>query len=291
MDPWAVRAQERLIPRGKIARTRADLAPHTGWQWQPEYLRASVKHSANEPPMSGAVKLCAETADYLYTKFTPTVVRYRRGSRPVLEALLAEVILRDRPRPTSDQVLLFKVWDWVWKSVHRRLNQVAWPVHHRKFAYLGSAEDIASFRCRCDCYCSSKLATSLLQVAGMPARLVYMFAPETADQKGISHTAAEVYFDDKWRFFDPLCHDYAVTRQGDLASFWEIATDRWIQTEGMRADDSQHDTAITRPDCLDDISVHNDPIAESTRHYRMPHGSLWFDPDSDDARRACRFGF
>jgi hypothetical protein len=240
--------------------------------------------------MSSQVHLCAETAPFLYSRFTPTVVKYRKGSRPALEALIQKVILRDGPRPASDQDMLFRVWDWVWRGVHRRLNQVVWSVHHRKFAYLGTAEDIAAFRCRADCYCSSRLSASLLQVAGIPARLVYMFAPDKGGGIHTMHTGAEAFIKGAWRFFDPLCHDYAVRPDGEMASFWEIATDRYCQTVGMRADPAQPDKVITDPRVFDDIYIHNYPIEETTAHYRRSGGSYGFDDDPAGARRVARFG-
>jgi len=37
------------------------------------------------------VLLCPQTVDYLYSRFTPTTVRYPKGSRPELERVVAEV--------------------------------------------------------------------------------------------------------------------------------------------------------------------------------------------------------
>jgi hypothetical protein len=262
-----------------------------GWACYPPYLAQWKKHSPNEPPIAEEARLCAETADYLYSKFTPTVVQYRPGSRPALEGLLQEVVLRSGPRPDSDEDFLRVVWDWVWINVRRRLTQVVWPIHHRKFAYFGTEEDIASFRSRSDCYCSSKISVALLQVGGLPARLIHMFGPGPGG-KGFStmHTASEAWVGGRWVFFDTSCHDYAVTRDGRMAGFWEIVTEPYCQTEGLRLDPRQRNSALARAICFDDIAIQNCPIADSTRHYERLNGSAWFEPDTEAALRTCRFG-
>ena len=99
---------QRAKRHGTIVRSRKQLAEYTGWRAFPEPLRSFKKHSPNEPPMSEEVRLCPETAQYLYSKFTPTNVTYKPGSRTVLEALLNEIILRDGPRPPIRE-LVFRI--------------------------------------------------------------------------------------------------------------------------------------------------------------------------------------
>jgi len=275
-----------------VARTRRDLAPYTGPDAFSEPLRSVLRHSANEPPTAEIVRLCPQTADYLYTKFTPITVRYRPGSRPVLEGLLDEVILRGGPRPRAPRDLLQRIWDWVWLAGHRRLRRVAEPVHRHDqwMMYLGHPEDTAALQTRHDCFCTSRLACALLQVAGVPARLVYMWAWDDTGRFTTSHTAAEACFDGAWRFFDPLCHDHAVLPSGEMASFWQIITEPYCRAEGLRIDTRQHDTGLGKPQCLATTGVQNYLIETHTAHYRLDHGSVWFAPDSPDSRRAARDG-
>ena len=38
------------------------------------------------------VRLCADTAEYLYTEYSPTLARYEKGSRPLLEGYVADAV-------------------------------------------------------------------------------------------------------------------------------------------------------------------------------------------------------
>ena len=278
---------ERLRAHGRPVRTRAQLTPYMGWDRLFGVAKPLNKHSANEPPMSRPVVLCAETAEYLYSKYTPTTVRYRRGSRPVLEGLLSECVLRGRPRPSRDEDLMRAVWNWTFYHVCRRYL-VTWDLWHaRQFRYHGPEEDTASLRNRSDCYCSSRLSAAILEVAGIPTRLIFMQSIED----GGGHTVFEAWLDGRWCFVDQNCHNLAYDRQGRLASYWQIMNDPYCRNEGVVADPAKP-VPIRRLAYLANATLVNAPIAESTRHYRKPHGSVWFeDPDGPEACRVCRFGF
>ena len=284
--------KKRLTLRGKIVKTRAELEKYKGWNNYPEPLRSWKKHNPNEPVIGEEFVLCAETAEYLYSKFTPTTVRYKKGSRPVLEGLLSECVLRGAPRP-SDRELAFKTWEWVFENVGVRNNHVArklnWTLQHRKkLLYFGNDEDVASFRSAFDCFCGSKLLVSMLQVAGIPARLIYIFHSDMS----WAHTVSEAYFDEKWRFFDENAYFYAETRDGDVASMWEVLTDPYCWNEGLRW---KRQTRSPWPPydfgTIDSYGIANYPIADSTAHYRMATGSYWWDKDQQGAKRTARFGF
>jgi transglutaminase-like putative cysteine protease len=185
-----------------------------------------------------------------------------------------------------DVDLAFKIYHWVFYEVLQRYLTL-WDVWHaRRLRYFGNEEDSVSFRNRSDCYCTSRLLASMYQVTGIPARLVYM---QDIDTPG-GHTAAEAFLDGQWRFLDVSCHDYALNRGGKLASFWEIMSDPYCRNEGLRADPIKV-TVVLRLQNLANASIGNFPIADTTAHYRRSHGSFWFKPDSEDARRTCRFGF
>jgi len=273
-------ARKRRTCRGPEVRSRKGLQKYLGWQSCPEPLRAWRKHNANEPLQATEARLCAETARYLYTRFTPTRVRYSPGSRPMLEALLNEIILREGPRP-GPEALAFRIFDWVFENVRIRVQPRA-PV----WRYYGTDEDIAMLRVRVDCYCVSRLMATLLQIGGIPARLNSMFHLDIRSM----HSTVEAHLDGAWRFFDPSCHDYAVTRSGALASLWEIITDPFCQTEGVR-EDRRHLTAIRDPGRMEYAGIQNYPLAESTAHCRSTGSAHWWGRDPDAAARTGRFGF
>jgi hypothetical protein len=75
-----------------------------------------------------------------------------------------------------------------------------------------------------------------------------------------------------------------------MASFWEIVSDVFCQTEGLRLDPRQRNSALGGAQGFDDVAIQNCLIADSTRHYRLLNGSAWFKPDTAAARRTCRFG-
>jgi hypothetical protein len=76
-----------------------DLRPSTGVnQFGPDY-RVMFENDAHAPGsadrvlLERMVRLCSETADYLYRDHTPLDIRYRPGSRPQLDALVDRMLL------------------------------------------------------------------------------------------------------------------------------------------------------------------------------------------------------
>jgi hypothetical protein len=276
---------ERLQRHGPPARSHDELAPYRGWRkLHGEAALVNAFH-ANEPSMREMVLLCADTAEYLYTEFTPIETDYVAGARPVLEGLLDTCVLRDRPRPTDQQELVFAVHDWVFFQVLFRYLSL-WDLFHAPvFRYYGDDEDVASFRNRCDCYCASRLSASMLQAAGVPARLVYM--QNARDRSG--HTCFEAYVHGGWRFWDVSCHDHALNRDGQVASMWEIMSDDYCRTIGLR-ESPLKTTPILRQEYLGNCTLANYPIAATTAHYHAQDGSSWYPPESAAARQACRHG-
>ena len=262
------------------ARTWDQLKPYMGAQAFPEPLATWKRHSPNEPDSDGEVLLCEATAAFVYSNFTPTRVAYRPGTRPTLEALVSEIILRDEQSPRSGSELTTRIFDWVFRHVTRRAKM------HHGFRYFGTEEDIAAMRSGNDCYSTSKLFVVLVQMQGFPARLVHLMS----DRADRMHTMAEVHLGGRWCFFDPSCHDYALNRDGAVASFWEILTDDYCRTGGLRSDPRKI-TPISDPDWLVNPSVQNYSIADSNRHYRTSRAAPRREKDTARARRTCRFGF
>jgi len=158
------------------------------------------------------VVLCAETADFLYTRFTPTEVNYRQGSRPVLEATVREVTadcVTDREKVLA---LLRYVRD-IYKQ----------PSSDDESSLRGGTEEQLLESGPRLCEFQSRLLAALWQVAGFPARRVAHFIG--------GHAVTEVYFEDKWAYID-IRGIYILKPDGKFASTWEIWTHpEWIQNQ------------------------------------------------------------
>ena len=158
------------------------------------------------------VVLCAETADFLYTRFTPTEVNYHQGSRPVLEATVREVTadcVTDREKVLA---LLRYVRD-IYKQ----------PSSDDESSLRGGTEEQLLESDPRLCEFQSRLLAALWQVAGFPARRVAHFIG--------GHAVTEVYFEDKWAYID-IRGIYVLKPDGKFASTWEIWTHpEWIQNQ------------------------------------------------------------
>jgi len=54
---------------------------------------AHAEGSVDRVLMENMVRLCTETADYLYSEYTPARSLYRRGERPELECWIDRILL------------------------------------------------------------------------------------------------------------------------------------------------------------------------------------------------------
>lgn len=146
------------------------------------------------------VTLCAATADYLYSKFTPTKVNYVPGSRPFLEKIVAQVtkgIVSDKEKALA---LMRYVRDFE-------------PNPERKNLFIGGTEEDIIKKRAWVCNEKARVLIILWQVAGFPSRYV-------GHHIG-GHATTEVYFDDKWAYID-VRGKYFLMQDGRFANTWEI---------------------------------------------------------------------
>lgn len=190
-----------------------------------------LKHAWHQMDTSGFVKLCPQTRDILYSRFTSTRVKYEPGSRPVLESIVDhEITLAGwKKKPTSRQIAE-RLAEWTYWEVYRRgeINRLG------KWAQCvidgGTEEDILVFDGRTDSYCCSRVLALLLQVKKIPARLGFLFGKKDFDGR----VGVEVYLAGSWGFFDVNANVHCLTREGKIASLWEIATDPYCIQKGMQ---------------------------------------------------------
>ena len=146
------------------------------------------------------VILCNATADYLYSKFTPTRVNYEKDSRPFLEKIVTQVTAE----LTSDKERVLALMRFV-----RDLE----PNPQRKDLFVGGTEEDIIKKRAWVCNEKARALIILWQVAGFPARFV-------GHHIG-GHAATEVYFNNKWAYVD-VRGLYFIKKDGQFANTWEI---------------------------------------------------------------------
>ncbi len=154
------------------------------------------------------VRLCAETAPVLYgPDFSPTRIRYIRGSRPLLQKI-TETLSGTTNRERAEDAAR-----WVMKNVdHPYL--VGKTQTDRGFIEEQLIESGIGW-----CNEQARVFIALCQVMEMPARVVFVYHTNTI----CGHTTAEVYLDGKWSFFDPTFAVDVPLPDGSLASAAEAS--------------------------------------------------------------------
>lgn len=157
------------------------------------------------------IRLCAETADYLYTEYTPIRIGYEQGNRPELERMLGRACL-DHGDPDRPVEAIISFTAQMAKSVP--------DVPLGDLLFGGTEEEIVR---RGSDWCTdlARVACLLCQVGGLPARIVNLFDTTMAYS---GHVIIEAHVQGRWAAFDPTngvgFRDGAKTP----VSTWEIMT-------------------------------------------------------------------
>ena len=146
-----------------------------------------------------------KTADYLYSEYTPLEMKYVGGSRPMLEAVVAEHV-RDGMTEREKAVALM-----------RRVRDNQDMGLARAGLFNGGDEEDLLKRGAIMCNEVSRLYVCLCQIAGLPARL------HCSHISG--HMMTEVYTGGKWGWIDPMKGIAPVTDDDEPASAWELVQD------------------------------------------------------------------
>jgi hypothetical protein len=133
-----------------------------------------------------------ETARYLYESYSPTSVRYRAGTLPMYEAIVAEQtagLTNDRDKAVA---LLRVVPEKI--VLHPGIPPKGPPIPENR------ALDDEALVCSGKAWCNeqARVFARLCQVAGIPARLIFLFY---ANRKS-GHVIAEFYADAHWCMAD-----------------------------------------------------------------------------------------
>jgi len=188
-----------------------DLSPYTarGFPGNIDRLIAEVPVAGIDREQSlGMVRLCPETEQVLYgPDFSPRRVRYRRGSRPKLEAVAAE--LRSATARESAMAAMR------WTAQHVAHPHLVGPVPPDRS--LTEEELIESGVGWCNE--QTRVFIALCEVMEIPARLCFLFHENTR----CSHTTAEAYVDGRWAWIDVSFEVTVELPDGRLAEARELS--------------------------------------------------------------------
>lgn len=154
------------------------------------------------------VRLCPETAEYLYHSFSPLDIRYQHGARPKLEGILAQVV----PAGTEPEQTLARIVDYT-----RNLGTPA-EQDLQKMRMGGTEEQIVE---RGSDWCTdvARVACVLCQIAGLPCRIVNLF---DLDKAYSGHVIVEAYRARTWGAADSSTGVVYHRPGGEPASVWDL---------------------------------------------------------------------
>ncbi len=162
------------------------------------------------------IRLCSETAPYLYRDYTPTAVEYTNGSRPELERYADEATAgcnSDEERVAG----IAKFCAGLGEGLSDDLDSMRFGGTEEEIIQRGSdwCTDLARGGC------------VLCQVAGLPARNVILANTGEAHS---GHGIIEVFRRKAWGAVDPTTDVIYLSPEGDPASTWDLMNHPdWIE--------------------------------------------------------------
>lgn len=166
------------------------------------------KGSVDRVLMENMILLCRETSNYLYNVYTPTKTFYQKGSIPELEQYVEKAVLGCQ----SDEERI--------RAIARFTNDLQKKAEDNlDLMKVGGTE--AEIIARGSDWCAdvARVGCALYQVAGFPARMVYLIDTEKAYS---GHVIIEVYRAEVWGAVDPLTNVIYRHPGGKPASTWHL---------------------------------------------------------------------
>ncbi len=182
-------AREEVPERFRPYRGRHGLpAPYTG---RPEPIGAAT-WGIDFWQANHFIAYRPETAKYLYSDYTPTDVHYVKGTLPTCEAIVAEYTAGVEDDTEKAVILLTKALP---PRVRHPFMAPLGPAcqTNRALDDEGLLESGIGF-----CNEQARVFVRLCQVAGIPARIIFLFY---ADKKN-GHVVAEFYTEGRWHMAD-----------------------------------------------------------------------------------------
>ena len=168
--------------------------------------------SADRAIVASMIRLCDETAGYLYDGYTSRSIAYVAGARPGLERFFAQA---GSPAGGSERRVAAIA------ELTRRLADRS-PAGGLAAMRFGGTEEQIIERGSDWCADVARVGCALYQVAGFPCRMVYLFDLQAAYS---GHVIAEVHRSGKWGAVDSRSGVVYRTDGGAPASTWELMND------------------------------------------------------------------
>jgi hypothetical protein len=197
-------------------------------QTAPPALRAAIAADPHRPGsvdralLDGQVWLTAASQAALYQP--PPARPAMRAPRPFLERIVADVT----GDATHDFQRASALRRWVaavprtFPEGGRATRDGFWDDYHT-FLCGGAEEELIKKGSPLAAELSRVLVT-LAQTAGLPARLVFLYA----DSPPVRHTVAEIFLTGRWSVFDPVSDRCFAWSKHGYASAWEIRQQPWL---------------------------------------------------------------
>lgn len=188
-----------------------DLAPYRAKGF-PGRFDASIANTAvtgiDADQAKAMIRVCPETELYLYDgPFSPRTIRYVRGARPELEAVVAP-FNHGSPRERAIAAM-----GWVYAHIAHPHHVGPTPTD-RALAEEGIIASGVGW-----CNEQTRVFIALCEVMEVPARLCFVFHANGR----CSHAPAEAYVDGRWAYFDPTFNVCATLADGCLAEGRELS--------------------------------------------------------------------
>jgi len=169
---------------------------------------AHADGSVDRELTSRMVRLCHQTAEYLYTSFTPSEVRYARSARPKVEAILNSVC----PCGFGPEECVAAIIEFTRKLGNRAEQDL------EKMRFGGTEEEIIE---RGSDWCTdvARVACVMCQVAGFPCRIVNLFDLDRANN---GHVIVEAQRSGRWGALDSSTGIVYMAADGLPASVWDL---------------------------------------------------------------------
>ena len=150
---------------------------------------------------SNAILLDADSRELLYSDNAVPPCRYVRGSRPLLEGVVASCAVPGDEQATALNLMRFC------RDLYRKRGD------GQPLAYGGTEEAMIE-RGEILCEELARLMVALCEVAGLPGRLVLHCVG--------GHYTSEIFADGKWCYMDPRMGVYFLRPDGRVASIAEL---------------------------------------------------------------------
>jgi len=169
-------------------------------------------NSVDRVLMARMVKLCQGIVEYLYTKYTPTKVKHQKGSKPELERYVNNVITGCESE--EDRI----------KRIASFCSRLSAKVEGQSLngMLVGGTEEEIIQRGSDMCTDVARVGCAMCQVAGFPARMVYLF---DIGQAYSGHVIIEVFRDNVWGAVDTSTSVIYRHTDGKIVTTWDLIQD------------------------------------------------------------------